>query len=377
MGECGNCCVSAMNRIVYRLVYALILIVLSVVVFSLFIAKGISGFPPAQFHDMIYGTAFKPYVHRALLPVTVRLLTAVIPRDHKKALDRFLDESPTIQVISAAVLFIKQQQHRQALTEYALALLVLFLSLQGFLWSLRYLFNSLYPAPRIYADIACVTALAALPYCFKYYSHLYDFPTLFLGTLAMGLMYNKHWVRYLMVFVLACLNKETAILLVLLCAVYYRQHRHTAPYKIRLVLQVIIFLCIKSVLTVIFLHNPGSIMEMHLFDHNLQLFKLYPPVTIVIWLAIGTALAFLVFYRISQKPRFLRDAMGMCIPLGLGILLFGFADELRVYYEVFPVIFLLAFDGLCGLSGRPLPKAENGAPENKIKWGQNMKQTMF
>jgi hypothetical protein len=357
-----------MNRIVYRLVYALILSVLSVVVFGLFIAKGISGFPPAQFHDMIYGTAFKPYVHRALLPATVRLLTVAIPRDQKKALDRFVDESPTIHLISAAVLFIKQQ-HREALTEYAIALLALFLSLQGFIWSLRYLFNSLYPVPRIYADITCVAALAALPYCFKYYSHLYDFPTLFLGTLAMGLMYNKQWGQYLTVFVLACLNKETAILLVLLYAVYYRQHLHIAPYKIRLVSQVIIFLCIKTVLTVIFIHNPGSIIEMHLFDHNLRLFKLYPPVTIGIWLAIGATLAFLVFYRWSEKPRFLRDAMWMCIPLGLGILLFGFADELRVYYEVYPVIFLLAFDGLCSLSGGPLPKAENGAQKNEIEAG--------
>ncbi len=135
--------VIAKSSMAYRLFYTLIMTLVSVGVLGLFIAKGISGFAPAQFTDMVYGTAFKPYVHRALLPATVRLLTATIPRDKKTALDRFLDESLTFHAISAALLFVPQPQDRPVLTEYAVGLLALFLSLQGFVWSLRYLFCSL------------------------------------------------------------------------------------------------------------------------------------------------------------------------------------------------------------------------------------------
>jgi hypothetical protein len=348
----------AFSRVLYRALYVIITVILSVMVFSLFIAKGISGFSPAMFADMVYGKAAKPYVYRALLPATVRFLTKAIPHAQKTSLDQFLDENHIVQSISNRLLFAKAEHEKHCLTEYAIALLVMFLSLLGFFWSLRYLFRSLYRVPVIYTDIVSLAALIALPYCFKYYSHLYDFPTLFLFTLGLGLMCSKQWGLYMIVFILGCLNKETAILLTLLYAVHYRQHMDKAEFKKLLLLQVFIFLFIKSLLTVIFIHNPGTVVEFHLYDHNLQLLGLYPAKTIALWMVIAAVVMILLFHHWSDKPPFLRDGIWICMLLVCCILLFGFLDELRDYYEIYPIVILLIYHSLCALSGNRLEKIE-------------------
>jgi hypothetical protein len=309
-----------------------------------------------MFADMVYGKASKPYVYRALLPATVRLLTSAIPEAQKASLDQFLDKNHVVQFIGSRLLFVTAQQDKRYITEYAIALLLMFLSLAGFVWSLRYLFKSLYRAPVMHADLVCLTALIALPYFFKYYSHLYDFPTLFLFTLGLGLMVNRRWGLYLLVFMLGCLNKETAILLTLLCAVHYRQRMDNAQYKKLLLIQVVIFLCIKSALTVIFNNNPGAVVEFHLFDHNLTLLALYPAKIIALWILIAAVVMILLFYHWSDKPQFLRDGIWIGIPLVVCIFLFGFLDELRVYYEIYPVGILLVYHSLCELSGNRLEK---------------------
>jgi hypothetical protein len=155
---------------------------------------------------------------------------------------------------------------------------------------------------------------------------------------------------------LGCLNKETAILLTLLCAVHYRQRLDKAEYKKLILLQVVIFLFIKSVLTVVFIHNPGAVVEFHLFDHNLNLLGLYPAKTITLWMLAAAVVMILLFYHWSDKPQFLRDGTWICIPLVVCIFLFGFLDELRVYYEIYPIGILLVFHSLCELSGNRLEK---------------------
>jgi hypothetical protein len=155
------------------------------------------------------------------------------------------------------------------------------------------------------------------------------------------------------------MNKETAILLPLLCAVHYRQRMDKSSLNKLILLQVLIFLLIKSTLTLVFIHNPGAVVEFHLFDHNLQLLGLYPAKTIALWMGIAAVVMALLFHHWSDKPQFLRDGVWICIPLVCCILLFGFVDELRDYYEIYPIIFLLVFHSMCDLSGNRLEKAKN------------------
>jgi hypothetical protein len=132
----------------------------------------------------------------------------------------------------------------------------------------------------------------------------------------------------------------------------------TAEFKKLLLLQVFIFLFIKSMLTVIFIHNQGTVVEFHLFDHNLQLLGLYPAKTIALWMGIAAVVMILLFYHWSDKPQFLRDGIWICIPLVCCILLFGFLDELRDYYEIYSIAILMVYNSLCDLSGHRLEKVE-------------------
>ena len=61
---------------------------------------------------------------------------------------------------------------------------------------------------------------------------------------------------------------------------------------------------------------------------------------------IGTAIGFLtvitmILYQWEEKPLFLRCGLWMLLPLVSLCFFFGWLDELRDYYEVYPIITLL------------------------------------
>jgi hypothetical protein len=69
-----------LRRLAYTIGYTSVTAVTVALVFVRFIvAPGIDGYPPAMFTDMVYGTAYRPYVTRALMPVLIRAATALIP----------------------------------------------------------------------------------------------------------------------------------------------------------------------------------------------------------------------------------------------------------------------------------------------------------
>ncbi|MCK4235615.1 MAG: hypothetical protein KAX38_00755, partial [Candidatus Krumholzibacteria bacterium] len=93
----------------------------------------------------------------------------------------------------------------------------------------------------------------------------------------------------------------------------------------------------------IYRNNPGSFLEYHLFDHNIGLLKSYPVSTLFVW----TAISILVIYKWKEKPLFLKRALIIIIPIFIMCLFFGIIDELRVYYEVYPIVVLLIAYSIC------------------------------
>ena len=152
---------------------------------------------------------------------------------------------------------------------------------------------------------------------------------------------RQNWSLYLVVFVFCCFNKETSILLILVFFLYYlgdKKIDKSAFWKL-LFYQVAIFVLIKGVLAYIYLDNPGSFVEFHLYDYNMIRLRKIKPFALLLW---GGGACFLVFYQWVRKPRFLRVALIMLVPLVSLTLLLGFIDEWRDYYEVYPVLVLLA-----------------------------------
>src|SRR5260370_16279924 len=116
-------------------------------------------------------------------------------------------------------------------------------------------------------------------------------------------MIRRKWRLYLFIFVLACLNKETTILLTCIYAIHFfkDQKLKLSTYMILLLIQITIFISIKTFIDALFIHNRGGLVEFWLKRNIFLLVRPYPIAIYLQWLALG----FLVIYKFRKKPFFL------------------------------------------------------------------------
>jgi hypothetical protein len=317
-----------MNRPIY---YFLTALISGCVLIMFVIFPGINDNKPSMFGDMIYGKASKPFVYRVLLPATVRVLSAPVTQTLRNTISNKIEDN-----ISLNKLFKKLKWEKELAVEYFFAMLIMFLSLWGFSLAVRYLFILFYNTSSWFADSVSVLALLGLPTMFQYTSFIYDFPLLLLYTLGLIFLYKQDWKKFLIIFLIGCINKETTILLTLLFYIYYKRDLKKELFNKLLIAQFSIFIVVKSSLYFIFKNNPGTFIEFHLIDHNLRLLTGYD-LTLA---AAVLGLILLVFYKWNEKPKFLKTSLWMFIPLVILTLFLGFLDELRDYYEVYPVVII-------------------------------------
>jgi len=329
----------------WRLFYVCAVTVLSLVVLAWFLWRpGIEGYGYATVPDLVYGRAWKPYVYRVLLPGTVRLLAAALPDQTRARVSAWLAEQPALGI--RALMSGWDQAH---LLEYLIAVVLMYLCLCGFLWSLRELLTALYRVAERVRDVFTLVVLAGLPLFFRYHNYPYDFPTLFLFTLGLSLLLRQSWRWFFPVYVLACLNKETTILLTLVFALHFRREQRMSreQFSNLLTAQVVIFVVVKLGLAAVFRDNPGSFVALQGTRHNLDLLGALSLPAVFGWCGV----ALLLFYRWSEKPLFLRRALWIVVPL-VGLTFFlGYLDELRDYYEAYPVVALLLLHSVSRLWG--------------------------
>lgn len=317
-------------------------IIISLLVLALFIlVTRVNQNPGATFEEMIYQHAQKPFVMRALLPLTVRAAASLIPTPVRLEMSQALADLPLVKY------WLDQFSAPPRLAlEAALSWLLMFLSLVGFSRAFETLLNSVYQLAPGRAAFFSTLALLGLPLCFNF-GYIYDFPSLFLFCLQFALFASKRWTAYLLLFPLTCINKETAILLPLAFGMYAlpwsRENRIASLSKNRftafILVQVAIWLIVHSCLELVFANNPGSIGEIHLYTYA-YFINQHPIAASLFGLFLGMAI-FLMFWRWQQKPVFLLRAAVILIPLGISYVLFGFPFELRVFYEAYAIILAL------------------------------------
>jgi len=298
--------------------------------------------------NMVNGTAPRPFVHRALVPTLVRLGAGALPAGWKQAIDAGIARhvSPRIR---------QQKWPGGHECEFALALALVVLSLLGFMLALRRLIREFYRASPWVSGLLPVVAVWLLPVFFSAGTHfVYDFPALFLFTLLLLFMWRRSWCWFYPVYVLALLNKETAVFVTLVFAFHFRSRLPRREFHAHLFSMFGLFFLIKSGLSLAFAGNPGPLLEWHLRDN---LFALITP------FSLGAASDFalvllLTFHDFRQKPRFLRDALVIAVPLLALQVPFGVWGEIRVYYEVYPALFLLMAHSALGFVG--LARAPEG-----------------
>jgi hypothetical protein len=341
------------NKQPSRLGYLFITLCVAATVFGVFIQfSGINLNPAARFSDMIYGEATRPFVYRVLMPASIRLIASAIPPQTKAATNSRLQNNHLVQEVLSR--FNTQPEYA---VESLIALALLYLSLLGFVFALRYLLTGVFQAPTAFTDLVPLLGALGLVLFFTH-GYLYDFSTLLLFTLGLGLMVRANWRAYLPVFVLACLNKETAILLTLVFAVhFYRNPRIDRAHFTRiLALQIAIYVVIRLLLMWTFRDNPGSLVEFHLHRHW-SVYKRYPLLAIASIL-LCILVAFMMFHKWREKPYFLLHGTLIIIPLFALHMLWGWPYEFRVFYEVYPITVLLCAHTTGSALGVKIPSLE-------------------
>jgi hypothetical protein len=292
---------------------------------------GINGYKRAMFGDMLEGVAYRPHVYRVLVPYTARILSSQMPEEVKTSLRVSIKDTR---------LAAKLGWDSDNIPAYVVVTLITFCCFLGFAFALRKLSLRFYPNMISVADFAPALGLLVLPSLFRYYNQLYDPATLLLWACALLFLAQRAIIPYYVFFVLAVINKETAILLVPLFALAFRETTRIRKIALHVGLQLIVFGVIRIAVLHAYAANPGGLLEFHL-NGNLLIFE--KPGAIVYLLAMYGLGGYLVSKNWHSKPSLLRlGILFVFAPLVLLSLFFGNLDEPRQYYEAFPFVFLLS-----------------------------------
>jgi len=238
---------------------------------------------------------YKPWVYRQLVPMLARLL-----------------ESIGIRIDLAIVLIVTA-------------------SGIGLYLALRSLVNHYYPDN----DALVVCSVFAGLLMFGYARLQYDLTTAWLWTLALLYIAKEETYNYLMLFPLICLNRETAFLLIIIYTIHKPHDISETAYQIG------VYALVAVALRVMFADNGGVESWVEPLQ-NIQRF-INHPVQTLLHIATAGVMLWIAAKGWQQKPAFLRLAFLVLAPaLTAAYIIAGQSFEVRVFWELFPVVVLLA-----------------------------------
>jgi hypothetical protein len=312
---------------------------------------------PDNLMDAVHGSAARPYVGRLVLPALVRMSVTASERLSdvpgadwgRRSVERFGE-------------FVLRRSHAPAHAvedaytygTYAICTLLCFIV---FAVVLRALVRSVYPSyPPWVSDFAPVMAMVLTPLVFfRYVSFVYDPMTLAVFALCLWLIIRRELPAYLMFYPLAVLSRETAVLLFGVLAVREWGSMSRSRLAGLALYHGAVFVGLRALVMYAFRGNPGTDAKFQVYV-NLEVAShaSFYVKTLVPLLPLGA----LVFLGWRQKPAFLRRAFViLAVPLVAVCLLFGSLGEMRTYYELWPVAFLLAVQSVARAYGWALPAA--------------------
>jgi hypothetical protein len=309
--------------------------------------------------DLVYYRAPRPFVYRTLLPSTVNVLARLVPGRINDGLKSFVRTNPFMQQIFTVekdpyVASGRLKLEKNYPVETLIALALFAGCLAGYLYLVLQLYDLFYVGPSAFREIVPAAAALGLVAFAPAASHAYDASTTFLSCLSFYLIAKARWRWFLVVFFLACVNKETAILTTGIFILYFlvRRQWRTRLFLSLTAAQFAIFLATKFTISYLLRGNPGQLLEFHLFDTNAEIFARWIRVGFdpEFYLALCTFAA-AIAYQWTRKPLILRCWFFLWVPIMLLSLLFGVFNEWRQYSEAFTPGFLIAVGSVASLFG--------------------------
>ncbi len=311
------------------------------------------GFP-----QMMTYSSYRPFVHRILVPVIINSTSALIPQKFTDAHEKwFTEQSPIIRYEQK-----KDGWNARISLKYHLTYLFLFLILISLQFSMRYLIKLIYKPGLMLFSLFPAIALLFLPLTFSEGGYFYDFPELLLLGLSLILLIKKKWLLYYAVFILAVLNKESNVLLILFFMAFYAKGLLQNEYRRHLITQVLIASIITISIRGFFRSWPGygSVFPNGLAENIsiLLSFKTYflffdpyhlglPVFPKGLNIVSILSCSFLIFYKWKEKPKNVKRLFIFTLAVLAPIYIYsGYLPEIRALSLIFPAVFLLSFHSI-------------------------------
>ena len=296
-----------------------------------------------RFEAMVDGTARKPFVYRQLVPVLTNAVVDVTPPafrtsaaqwvEHIKTDNRYKNlrrYTPWLQKT-----FPARERHYKRMV----ASVIIFGFLLGYMALLFVLARALFPADAAIAFFAPVVGVLAFCSFGYQWQYIYDIPLLCLSAACFYLIYKERFRGYLLVFLLACLNKETAIFSLIFFTIWHVHRLPARHFAVLWALQCAIYMSVKLIVSINFIKNGGYFLEDNI---HLILAKDILAESNVQKIVITLSLWFLLAFGWQDKPAFLKQALWLLPMVYAAYFLYGFPHEYRVFFDIHPPLVLLA-----------------------------------
>jgi len=273
----------------------------------------------------------------------VRLVSILTPAAIKEKVNSIAENKPFLKKIGWTTRYSY---------ECLVSLAIIFVVWIAFAYSIRQLVRLLYITANSVSDIAPVAALLLVPAVFLgNWTAIYDPMVILMASLGLILILKRNHKWYYVFFPLAVLNKVTTVMFT--CGFVAREFRKMslARLAVHVTVQIVIWAVLMVGVAFLFKDNPGVKAHFQLF-WNLGGFVYSVSLLHTLYsLAFLGGFAFLVGYRWREKPTVLRHVfVAMALLFVPAVMTFGRAsDELRVWYDLYPAIFLMALPSICSI----------------------------
>ncbi len=314
--------------------------------------KALTNCPgPVSFKSIESNTTRRPFAYRALTPIMVKAMH-VLSTDTRAKTGRYLKEH-----ISGLENYAK---YTCTSDEHLLDLIALtcFIWLSFFLTMLtaRGLFGVLFEHAAFAQNAAGPCALLSITYLFKGGGHIfYDPPTVFLVSASIWMMTIQRWKLFYFTLIVALLNKETACIVSVAFFAYYLSVLPRKSLLKHLTAQCLLYVLLR--VAIIAWLDPGTseaannnILRDYFGKNLMALWNARFWLDYVSQMAL-LGLVALICRRFADQPRLLRRSSLMSIPLMAGYFKSGLWGEVRVFYDIFPLLFLMGYKNLLELLG--------------------------
>lgn len=185
--------------------------------------------------------------------------------------------------------------------------------------------------------MTAILALTGFGLLFQRYVKPYDLLIASLFMLALVALHKRRWIMYLILFALATLAKETAVLLLPVFMVHLWNKVSPNTYWSLAFTQLYLFIILQVFIRVMYQDAPGvTAWVMPLENTRAHLSNI--PMTLFALIVLGIGLYF-TFRHWYTKPPILRTAFVILFPIFMLLyIVCGQAFEYRTFAEVYPIM---------------------------------------